>query len=76
MGKKYDYRKENLLIVDNEIEIGKGLRDSLSNLGFNTDFVSNGKNALQELRNKKYTFLITDINMPAVKGIELIKTVK
>lgn len=76
MGKKYDYRKENLLIVDNEIEIGKGLRDSLSNLGFNADFVSNGKNALQELRNKKYTFLITDINMPAVKGIELIKTVK
>ncbi|MFB0521501.1 MAG: diguanylate cyclase [Desulfatiglandales bacterium] len=76
MAKKYDYRKENLLIVDNEIEIGKGLRDSLSNLGFNADFVSNGKNALQELRNKKYTFLITDINMPAVKGIELIKTVK
>ena len=76
MGQEYNYNKENLLIVDDEIEIGKVVTDLLSNLGFNTDSVSSGKNALQKLRNRKYTFLITDINMPELNGIELIKIVK
>jgi len=76
MGQKYDYNKEDLLIVDDEIEIGKVVSDLLSSLGFNADSANNGENALQKLRNRKYTFLITDINMPELNGIELIKIVK
>ena len=76
MGQKYDYNNEDLLIVDDEIEIGKVVSDLLSSLGFNVDLANNGENALQKLRNRKYTFLITDINMPELNGIELIKIVK
>lgn len=76
MGQEYDYKKENLLIVDDEMEVGRGLRDLLLNLGFNADFIGNGKHALEELRDEKYTFLITDIGMPELDGIELIKTVR
>ncbi len=76
MGQEYDYKKENLLIVDDEMVVGRGLRDLLLNLGFNADFISNGKHALGQLRDEKYTFLITDIGMPELDGIELIKTVR
>jgi len=76
MEQQFDYHKENLLIVDDEIEIGKIVQDLLAKLGFNTGFASNGKNALEKLRNKDYTFLITDINIPKLNGIELIKIVK
>ena len=76
MGEEYDYKKENLLIVDDEMEVGRRIRDLLVNLGFNADFISNGKHTLEQLRDKKYTFLITDIRMPEVDGIELIKTVR
>ncbi len=76
MARKYNYKKENLLIVDDEIEMGKGLRDLFVNLGLNADFITNGKDALQELRNGSYTFLVTDILMPELDGIELIKRVK
>lgn len=76
MGQEYDYNKESLLIVDDEIEIGKVVSDLLSSLGFNVDSANNGENALQKLRNRKYSFLITDINMPELNGIELIKIVK
>ena len=76
MGQEYNYKKENLLIVDDEMEIGRGLRDLLLNLGFNADFIGNGKHALEQLRDEKYTFLITDISMPELDGIELIKTVR
>jgi diguanylate cyclase (GGDEF)-like protein len=73
MERESDYNKENLLIVDDEIEAGNVVRDMLSNLGFKADSVSSGENALQGLRNGRYTFLITDINMPELNGIELIK---
>jgi diguanylate cyclase (GGDEF)-like protein len=76
MEQEYDYSKETLLIVDDEIDVGKGVKDLLLNLGFNANFLSNGKNALQELRDGKYTFLITDIVMPELNGIELIKRAK
>jgi len=76
MEQEYDYNKENLLIVDDEIDVGKGVKALLLNLGFNANFLSNGKDALQELRDGKYTFLITDIVMPEINGIELIKRAK
>jgi len=70
------YHKENLLVVDDEIEVGKVVTELLSNLGFNADSENSGKNALQRIKNGKYTFLITDINMPGLDGIELIKKVR
>lgn len=76
MEQEYDYSKETLLIVDDEVDVGKGVKDLLLNLGFNADFLSNGKDALQELRDGKYSFLITDIVMPELNGIELIKRAK
>ena len=76
MDPKYDYKKENLLIVDDEIEVGKTVCDLLSHLGFDTQLVTSGKNALKEIRNGEYTFLVTDINMPELNGLELIRIVK
>ena len=76
MEQEYDYSKENLLIVDDDEGIGNVVTDLLSKLGFNVESVSSGKDALQELRDGGYTLLITDMNMPELDGIELIKIVK
>jgi len=71
-----EYHKENLMVVDDEIEVGKVVTELLSSLGFNADSDNSGKNAFQRIKNGKYTFLITDINMPELNGIELIKKVR
>lgn len=76
MGQQFEYHRENLLIVDDEVEIGKIIQDLLSKLGFNTGFATDGEGALKKLRSDDYTFLITDINMPKLNGIELIKIAK
>ncbi len=76
MEQEIDYKKENLLVVDDEIDVGNVVKELLSNLGFNAYSVTSGKSALKEIRNRDYTFLITDINMPELNGIELIKIVK
>jgi two-component system cell cycle response regulator len=76
MAQHYNYKKENLLVVDDEIETGKAVRDLLVNMGFSADFISEGRNALHKLKKETYTLLITDINMPELDGIQLIKRVK
>jgi two-component system cell cycle response regulator len=76
MEPEFNYGKEKLLIVDDEIEIGQIVQDLLAKLGFNTGFASDGTTALQTLRKEQYSFLITDINIPRLNGIQLIKIVK
>ena len=71
-----EYHKENLLVVDDEIDVRNVVAELLSSLGFNVDSENSGKSALQRIKNGKYTFLITDVNMPEFNGIELIKTVR
>jgi two-component system cell cycle response regulator len=75
MEKEYDYKNETMLIVDDEVEVGNVVKSLLRSLGFNADFVESAKSAMEQLRNGDYSFLITDINMPDMNGIDLIKTV-
>jgi len=75
MEREYDYKNETILIVDDEAEVGKTVRSLLKRLGFHADYVQNGNEAVKQLRNRGYRFLITDINMPDLNGIELIKIV-
>ena len=76
MKKDQEYSKEHILIVDDESMIRESLTELLSELGFNTDTAENGKIALNKIRKNYYTFLLTDINMPEINGLELIKTTK
>jgi two-component system, cell cycle response regulator len=75
MEKKYDYKQESILIVDDEAEVGNVVKELLMSLGFRADYVEDGNHALEQLRNGDYSFLITDIHIPYLNGIELIKKV-
>lgn len=76
MKQKSEYSEEAILIVDDEKIIRESLSNLLSSLGFKTGSSKNGKYALKKIKEENYTFLLTDINMPIINGIELIKTVK
>ncbi|MBT7410039.1 MAG: response regulator [Methylococcales bacterium] len=69
----------NILIVDDEM-INRVLIDSIiKNLGYNCDNVSNGQEALEALealKNKTYHLVFTDIEMPIMNGIELVRSIK
>ena len=45
----------------------------LRHLGFQAGSVKNGRDALKALKEKPYTFLLTDIKMPGMNGLELIQ---
>lgn len=65
-----------ILIVDDAASLRNLIRKSLESEGY-TDLVeaSDGKEALDKLMEHKINLIISDINMPKVNGLELLKAV-
>ena len=70
-----DYENESILIVDDDEEITGVLEKILRNLGFSVRSVLGGEDALRSLRDMSFTFLLTDMRMPNMDGLELIQRV-
>jgi CheY-like chemotaxis protein len=65
-----------LLIVDDEEDIREMLSRHFRYLGYDVDTACNGKDALDKLAQKKVDILISDIMMPELNGVELLRNVR
>ena len=65
------------MIVDDEVDICNLFRDALQVAGYNVRAFTNPTEAFEDfkLHNEEYGVIITDIRMPEMSGIELIKRV-
>lgn len=70
-----DYSSEKILIVDDDPYLRETLAKLLQKMGFQSYSVSNGLDALTELGNNNYTIVLTDMKMPGMDGLDLIKQV-
>ena len=68
--------KASLLVVDDEVEIQQMLSRHFRFLGYDVETASNGREALELLAKKRTEVIISDIKMPQLDGIELLKIVK
>jgi len=66
----------SVLIVDDEEMMHELLERILSKEGFEVDKASSGKEALDKLETKKVDLIISDIKMPGMDGLELLKAVR
>lgn len=67
----------SVLVVDDSVVSRKQLTDIVSSMfSRDTDIAKDGLDALNLMKNKNYDLLITDINMPVMNGIELIKNIR
>jgi signal transduction histidine kinase len=67
---------EKILLVDDEEGIRKVLSISLSDIGYEVFTAENGEAALQVFKKESPLIVLTDIKMPGMNGIELLKKVK
>ncbi len=67
------YQTENILIVDDDLHILELLQRHLHSLDYHTYRAISVKQALQILKESDIDLLITDIQMPEVDGLELLK---
>jgi len=66
-----------ILIVDDFSTMRRIIRNLLRDLGFNNiQEADDGNTALPMLQNGNIDFLVTDWNMPGMKGIDLLKAVR
>ncbi|SDX69092.1 sigma-54-dependent transcriptional regulator [Flavobacterium degerlachei] len=69
-------KKENILIVDDNYDMLELLQRNLKILNFHTYKASSVTEAIDILKYSSIDLLITDIQMPGINGIELIKYVQ
>ncbi|MCS7022529.1 MAG: sigma-54 dependent transcriptional regulator [Gemmataceae bacterium] len=65
--------KGRLLIVDDEVELMRALCDSLGEQGYVTHGLPGPQQALELLRDGEFDILLTDLMMPKLDGIQLLK---
>jgi len=67
-------RAPRLLIVDDEVTQMTALCDTLTPQGYETVGFTSAKAALLALREQRFELLLTDLTMPEMDGIELLRT--
>ncbi|HUL63223.1 MAG TPA: chemotaxis response regulator CheY [Burkholderiaceae bacterium] len=65
------------LIVDDFSTMRRIVRNLLKEIGFsNAEEAEDGQVALTMLKNSKFDFVVSDINMPNMNGFELLKNIR
>lgn len=67
---------KQILVVDDSVAMRTLLRADLGGRGFYVDDASGGRGALEKARQKLYDLVVTDLNMPGLDGLGLVKALR
>lgn len=67
---------QHVLIIDDVLAVRESIRIALNAAGFTTSIAENGQQALEVLSSGSFDVVVTDIWMPGVDGITLIKRLR
>lgn len=68
--------KGNILIVDDDKELGQSLIDVLSYDGYNCQWVGNGQDAIQAVQEDAYHIVLMDLLLPSINGLETMHQIQ
>jgi len=68
--------KKNILVVDDEINVCKSIRQAILSKEYEVDMALSGEEALKKDEDQKYDLVITDLMMPGISGLDLLKSLK
>lgn len=69
-------RKPNILVVDDEPAVGAALAETATAAGYLAVVVTDGSAALDRIRSGEFALVLTDIKIPGIDGIELLRRIK
>ena len=67
---------KDILVVDDEQQMLVAIQETLKRKGFSITTASSGLEALGKLQGKFFQAVVTDVRMPKLNGMELLKEVK
>lgn len=65
-----------ILVVDDNVDLAENLAEALELAGAVVDLAANGREAIARIDAKTYDLVLTDMRMPEVSGIELIRALR
>ena len=65
-----------ILVVDDDPQIRRVLKVTLTGQGFEVDDAKNGEEALERVRDARFDLLLLDINMPGMSGLEVCRAIR
>jgi DNA-binding NtrC family response regulator len=68
-----DKSKINILVVDDERGLCAGVQEALEREGYEVDAANDSAAALKLLSERLYNIVLTDVKMPGMSGLELLK---
>lgn len=67
---------ESILIVDDDVNLCKVLKEELIEVGYEADYVNNGLAAFGYLRQNRPDLILLDLKMPGMDGFDVLKELK
>ncbi|MBA4312984.1 MAG: two-component system response regulator [Chlorobiaceae bacterium] len=67
---------QKILLVDDEDTLRTLVRAELEERGFDVDDAPGGEEALEKMKNTRYTLVILDIKMPGIDGLEVLRLIR
>jgi len=68
--------KNSVLVVDDEAVVRKAMERILQKEGIEVEACSSGYSAIQRMQEKEFDLVITDLKMPGMNGMEVLRTVR
>jgi len=65
-----------ILLAEDDLLLGDGLRAGLQQLGFQVDWVRDGEAAERELRAEPYAAAVLDLGLPLLDGMDVLASVR
>jgi DNA-binding NtrC family response regulator len=66
----------NILVMEDEVSVAKGLEMTLEEEGYLVDLALNGKSAIDTFQKKDFDLLVADLRLPDINGMDVIRNVK
>lgn len=67
---------KNILVIEDDKKMREGLREILEDERYNVDSAENGQVGLDVIKKKDFDIILTDLIMPAIGGMEVLREIK
>jgi len=69
------FPKPHILIVEDEVNVGKGLQMVLSEEGYEVELAMTGLSALETFRGNGFNLVVADLRLPDIDGMDVLKQI-
>ena len=67
---------KNILVIEDDQKMRNGLVELLTNEGYNVESAENGQLGLDRIKKKDFDAVLTDLIMPVMGGMEVLREIK